>query len=338
MAAFKIDIGSPPAGRLPVLDELKGLAIVGVILYHAGGVLGLSNRFTFDLGVDIFVILSGLGLALSSREESPGSFLKRRLLRIMPAYWVVLTLYLPLNAHFLQRHYGWDTIVLHYLGVHGWFGDKYAMDINDSFWFITLILTLYVFYGLGRPLLKTTEWFLFGGAILALGGTMALFYTGQSGAFAHIGLRLPSFFFGVLLGLIVKRGSLTLKLNAPLVAAALLITYVSYIQGIVFYSWLVALVVMAAYVYLWKPRAPSGAEKSTAKVLTFLGEHSLEIFLIHQPLIREYNVYLEGRWFNIIAPTQTSLAVGIAIGLAVTLVASVELHALLKKLPGLKAG
>jgi peptidoglycan/LPS O-acetylase OafA/YrhL len=70
---------------------------------------------------------------------------------------------------------------------------------------------------------------------------------------------------------------------------------------------------------LWtRPRPSSGS--------------SLEIFLIHQPLIREYNYYLHGRFFNISNPSALSLIVGILIGLAVTLVLSVELHRLLNRL------
>ena len=58
---LKLELPAPVTGRLAVLDELKGLAIILVILYHAGGVLVWSNDFHGDVGVDIFVILSGIG-------------------------------------------------------------------------------------------------------------------------------------------------------------------------------------------------------------------------------------------------------------------------------------
>ena len=99
MPELKIELPTFVRGRLPVLDELKGLAILLVVLYHAGGVLVWQNFLHGDLGVDIFIILSGIGLALSSRAESPASFLRRRLVRILPAYWIALTAYWICNTH-----------------------------------------------------------------------------------------------------------------------------------------------------------------------------------------------------------------------------------------------
>ena len=92
MPELKIELPSSIHGRLPVLDELKGLAILLVVLYHAGGVLVWQNLLHGDLGVDIFVILSGIGLTLSARTatEPTVTFMRRRLVRIMPAYWIAL--------------------------------------------------------------------------------------------------------------------------------------------------------------------------------------------------------------------------------------------------------
>jgi peptidoglycan/LPS O-acetylase OafA/YrhL len=89
---------------------------------------------------------------------------------------------------------------------------------------------------------------------------------------------------------------------------------------------------MVAYIFLWKRFAPPGVQTATTRGLKFLGDHSLEIFLLHQPLIREYNYYLNGRWFNIPVPTPTSLMVGIVAGFIVTLILAVELKSLVPKL------
>jgi peptidoglycan/LPS O-acetylase OafA/YrhL len=88
---------------------------------------------------------------------------------------------------------------------------------------------------------------------------------------------------------------------------------------------------MAGFTFIWKRFAPKPVLESSSRVLTFLGNHSLEIFLLHQPLIREYNYYLHGRWFNIPTPTPGSLMVGMAIGITVTLLVSVELRQLIAR-------
>jgi len=335
MSLLKLELPAPATGRLPALDELKGLAIILVILYHAGGVLAWNNTLHGDLGVDIFVILSGIGLALGSVYPGTRLFLIRRFLRIFPTYWIVLTAFWLLNAHFLGQDLTTKNLVLHYLGIHGWCGDGYAMAINDSFWFITLILSLYLLYSALQKLMPSPGRLLLAGAAISLTITLILFYQGQSGSFSHMALRLPGFFVGLLIGRLLKTGRLDLVLTAPLALALFLLTYVPYTQGVMFHSVLVGLALMATYLFAWKTLVPAALEKPVARGLKFLGDRSLTIFLIHQPLIRHYNYYVQRRWFDTPAPSPNSVIVGMVIALAVTILISVELDALLQKIPGL---
>ncbi|WP_263382795.1 acyltransferase family protein [Granulicella arctica] len=93
----------PTAPRLPGLDTLRSLAILAVMLFHLQGVLPESfhpvARFGW-MGVDLFFVLSGylIGLQLLrpvTRGEQPSlrDFYRRRAYRILPAYLVVVTLY-----------------------------------------------------------------------------------------------------------------------------------------------------------------------------------------------------------------------------------------------------
>ncbi len=89
--------------RLPGLDLLRAIAIGWVMLYHLAsyGVVMpvLVDRYGY-MGVDLFFVLSGflIGaqlLAPYTRGETPrwGQFFLRRVLRVLPAYLVVLALY-----------------------------------------------------------------------------------------------------------------------------------------------------------------------------------------------------------------------------------------------------
>jgi peptidoglycan/LPS O-acetylase OafA/YrhL len=332
MTELKIELPAPVSGRLPVLDELKGLAIILIIIYHAGGVLVWNNYLHGDIGVDMFVILSGLGLALGSRYSGARGFLTRRLGRILPTYWVVLTVLLVSNTLLLQKQYSWTDIGLHYLGLHAWFGDAYGVSINDSFWFITLILTLYLLYCAVQPWLGRADHILLFGAIVSCVGALGLFYWNQPIVFSHLGLRLPGFFLGILAGQTMKNAKLRIPLTWQLATALFLVAYVPYTQGVAFYSPVVAAMVMAFYAFALRPRLPATAGNRIGAALRFLGGHSLEIFLIHQPLMREYNYYLHGRWFNIIRPSPFSLIIGMVIALAFTLILSMVLHRILQKL------
>ena len=78
-------------GRLPALDGLRGVAIVGVLLFHAGH---LGGGF---LGVDLFFALSGYLITdLLLREIRAGGtvslteFWGRRIRRLLPALATVL--------------------------------------------------------------------------------------------------------------------------------------------------------------------------------------------------------------------------------------------------------
>lgn len=324
--------GSGRSDRVAAFDELKGIAILLVVLYHAGGVLVWRNFLHGDLGVDIFVILSGAGLVLGSHgDESAGKFLIRRLRRIAPAYWLTLSAYVLANSIVLERPTSTLDLGLHVLGIHGWFGDALGLSVNESFWFITLIVSLYLLYVWFRRLRSSESLLLTGGAV-AVAVSFAFFFTGQSAMFAHLGLRLPGFVFGILLGRLLRDGQLTIGANTTLGAAGFVLVYVPYTQGIVFHTAVAGLALVATYTLWLRPVLLANAAAPTQRTLAFLGAHSLEIFLIHQPLLRDYNTILQIRWFHVAQPTPATLALGMIVALGVTLFLAVEMKRLLSRL------
>jgi peptidoglycan/LPS O-acetylase OafA/YrhL len=113
--------------EMPELDTIRGLAILGVLLYH--GLywnVNLSNFASLEriiltgmwagrMGVDLFFVLSGFlitGILLDSRNRQDyyRRFYARRALRILPAYLLILailavTKYTPLSFVLLSLIY-----------------------------------------------------------------------------------------------------------------------------------------------------------------------------------------------------------------------------------------
>src|SRR3954447_2914815 len=105
------DVVAPPPHhpKFPLSDGMRGIAAVSVLVVHTwlftngfGGLQpNLPNRFVvrLDAMVAIFFMLSAFLLyrpMIPRRGGGPaaprvGDYLRRRLLRIYPAFWVVLT-------------------------------------------------------------------------------------------------------------------------------------------------------------------------------------------------------------------------------------------------------
>lgn len=74
------------------LQLLRALAAIAVVVFHFGLMPPTSLQFTAGAaGVDLFFVLSGFIIAYSSSRDAR-HFLARRLIRIIPAYWIATIL------------------------------------------------------------------------------------------------------------------------------------------------------------------------------------------------------------------------------------------------------
>ena len=111
--------------HLPVLDGIRGCAILLVMATHLAGGVVPANRFDAIvlgalrggwIGVDLFFVLSGFlitGILLDS-QGGPRyyvAFFARRALRILPLYWLFLAI-LACNAWFVGGPREWAALML----------------------------------------------------------------------------------------------------------------------------------------------------------------------------------------------------------------------------------
>jgi exopolysaccharide production protein ExoZ len=111
--------------KLELVQVLRGVASLLVVLYHTTVNMSdifkkdfLGNFFFFgNAGVDIFFVLSGFIITYTS-IKSLGSgkkifpFLRRRFVRIFPAYWIIIGFFLLVQVlfpSFYKTHYDFST-------------------------------------------------------------------------------------------------------------------------------------------------------------------------------------------------------------------------------------
>jgi peptidoglycan/LPS O-acetylase OafA/YrhL len=153
-------VTSGKTSRFPCIDGLRALAAVSVVLVHTSFPSGFTTRSHFwgaitarlEIGVAVFFVISGFLLyrpfAAAHRSGEPGPavgpYLKRRALRIVPAYWVAL-----FCAAYIFHTVGppidnWRSIVV-YFGFLQIYWGHYILHGIDAAWTLCVEVTFYLF-------------------------------------------------------------------------------------------------------------------------------------------------------------------------------------------------
>ena len=211
--------------REPGLDLLRALAIILVVIYHAG-IFGFAlpnrlHRFGW-IGVDLFFVLSGylIGgqlLAPLARQQPMNlpRFFSRRVLRIMPAYFVVLAVYfcLPSLREFPELSPLWKFLIsIQNINLRGGtaFSHAWSLAIEDQFYLALPLLLIFISRWNRAALIIPLAVFIGG---LALRGMLAYLNPGEGGVsfsgfqrfiYYPTWTRLDPLVFGVVLAAIEK--------------------------------------------------------------------------------------------------------------------------------------
>lgn len=153
--------------HIPYLDGLRGVAILLVVVYHAA-------KYTMDMhqgwpyhalsegahGVDLFFVISGFCLAypILRQHVDTGTvkfdvlrFYCRRIIRIMPPYWVAFgaLLAVSLFALALGRELPWPTVKMppsFANGVNQLFFLNSTTNLCGSFWTLAVEFRWYIYF------------------------------------------------------------------------------------------------------------------------------------------------------------------------------------------------
>ena len=185
--------------------ELMGAAIFWVMLFHAFDLdLGFRllnwGRAAGFGGVDIFILLSSMGLTMSlaRREQDYSAFMARRAERILPAYYLVMIPYTLFGI--LYRGNPWSSLVWNSTLLYYWLRSAGAFN-----WYVAGSMTFYALTPASFRVMRDSrrrEWTTAAGVLLGLGLGHLLMWE-EYWYVMDVVFRIPIFVLGILMGFYV---------------------------------------------------------------------------------------------------------------------------------------
>jgi len=225
-------------------SALMGIAALWIVALHIlafkpsliGYLLDFLRSIGF-FGVDIFLFLSGFGLITGwvNKRYTLAAFYKRRLFKILPSYWVVLTGGLLLKI-LLRQDYRIGGFIAEIFCV-GTLLDSYSNVRNSNFglWFVDCIVIFYIAFPFIALLFQASNNY-FRCTVIGIAASLLLSVT----AGMHVkGLncmvcRMPSFLAGMYVGYcLIKKdyrylNMLTKKMHCFLLCCGLIAMFINW--------------------------------------------------------------------------------------------------------------
>lgn len=295
--------------------QLMGIAMLWVIWLHSPlftgiPVIDIIKKYGYG-GVDIFLMLSGIG-NFFSLQKSPNilQFYKRKLLRILPIYILIVTLYslyiiIAKDGHLSLLFYNITTLTL--------WTSRGVMFVEGFDWYIPCLMLFYL----------VTPWYIkafnkkpiISICLISLVGfilSLLIAHT-ELTCFLIMTTRIPIYFIGILIGYIIKKNIILnlrhiLLLSLSLIIGVIILVVADTLIGD-FYLW--------SYGLWWYPFILITPPLSMALAwvlskyknykfpfLSFVGKYSLPIYLLHRlipDLFKDLNIISSGHVISFIS-------------------------------------
>ena len=285
-------------------SELMGAAILFIILFHVP--LARSDAFfglrrCGNIGVDMFLFLSGIGLWYSwVKNPSVKHFYKRRLLRILPTWLIISSIY------YLQ-HFDFETG--DYLDLLLDITINWGFWLNDegTFWFIPAIKMLYLWAPWYLRLIQKHPVFRWLPVLMICWCCIVQWVVPIHQAVGHIEIfwsRIPIFLIGINFAELAKQDTKVEPSGRWLVLITFMMTastciwleqmrhgrFPLFAERMIYIPLTISLILLLDDLFRITP-------KWCNRVLVFLGGLSLEIYLIHNQFVMVYlTPYHLGYW------------------------------------------
>ncbi len=291
---------------LHLIQVLRGVASLLVVLLHA--TINVNENFKTDFlgdffsfggaGVDIFFVLSGFIITYTSIKNLTHSdnvmpFLRRRIVRVFPTYWIIITGFLLLQvffSSFYKTHYSFNirNILSTYFLLPG-----HTM-INGVSWTLTYELFFYFLFTLAF-ILPTKKLiylvFTFYTVVLILLPVFG-YYASNPNYWVNL-LTHPmntEFFMGILAALIIPY--IPSKMCIPFVAGGCILFLVGGILGnrqfIVvndIFNRVILFGIPAFFIIVGLVKFELHKSIEVHNIFLLLGEASYSLYLLHLPIL-----------------------------------------------------
>lgn len=325
-------IASPPPAKterrtIRSIDGLKGVAAIGIVIFHMTAALAYSPELGFTAGwfgkyfllLDLFFIISGYGVASGYARtfehgvtaQSYGQFLWGRFIRLYPLYLFVLLVLVGQDLAYLvtkstgvldpgYEPFGRETanvenLIYSLLMVQSW-GFTYKLVWNIPAWYVSALVCAYlafpfIAWGVSKIPPAQRGPFLIVAMSLA---TIALHIAFQARAFPAPNDQSPlrailEFTLGY--GIAQLRAGPAWKRHLQL--PVLILVFVGFHM-----AWRDWQILMLLALFLWTLLDDEGlvARVLGSRPLVWLGAASYGIFLVHQPILSWFDALGRASW------------------------------------------
>lgn len=278
-------------------DALMGVAMISVFFFHCGDdwapdcITAITSRGY--MGVAVFIFLSAIGLSYSMEKNGNiMDFYKRRIFRIFPTYWFIMTCVYAFVAtlintgimpsdYYRYPHTVWEAIQS-YTTIGYWIeGGLYYL------WYIPAITVLYLFFPFVYRIYSRWRWSAMSIAIVPL---LLSFYPEKAfGEYAYFLSFVGVFLYGALAYYWVKLDYRINILIVLLIGGGALLYYCSrqvMHLGMIQNTFLETSLLYTTFPFMLLALVPIIQIQPINDALSFVGKISLEFYLIHEFILR----------------------------------------------------
>ncbi|MGL5966945.1 MAG: acyltransferase family protein [Kluyvera sp.] len=305
------------------IQYLRGFAALFVAIFHAKDLMGGDwNRFVMNgfVGVDIFFIMSGFIIyyITSNKDElNPRTFAIKRFFRIYPAFtvaWIAVFAFYYRNPHVVDMVKSYFLFHLDYNSV----APTFRYNFVGPAWTLTYEIYFYLIFCICGCLSHKARGFISGIVLLSLPILLQYYFNGNfsfaSTAKANFNLTslwesplkilsntmIWEFVVGIMIAFLFMNFRDKLKqVNTNVLAIASLLLICLFVYLIFFHGWIrqgVTGMLWPSIIVITAALISEDLLKKEIRPLSFLGDISYSLYLVHWIVIRVTQLHFPELW------------------------------------------